>query len=263
MEKRKLIRDIQESVLEIYNEHDLECLRGLKSEDEFILNGRQIILWYSEITQKSTLKHQHSYDYLKNFDDLIFLSDEILYFTAHLYLYKDFINDPIEAGFIFYDRMVYPNNQNLEAKRFNMYADVVSESVYKYWDRIGDLIASFFPGRLEEHKVYFGTALDLIPTELRDSENYKWLINFKEGEYRELNKIRKNVAHYISSDTQFKYAHLNSSGDREQIETILREKRALPDVYKEHIKTTLEGFGRTLLLLDEVAAKTFQQESQL
>ena len=72
-----------------------------------------------------------------------------------------------------------------------MFADIVSQKIYNYWDRIGDLIASFFPDKLKTDKVYFSTAIKYIPIEFQESPNYGWLKDFKDTHYKKLNRRRK------------------------------------------------------------------------
>jgi len=255
MDRHELIWEYQRSIIDIYKEHDLTSLRGL--EDKYEINGRQIIMWHSEATRKCSVKHNGQFNYFKNFDDLLFCSDELLYFTAHLYLYRPYINNPIEEGFHFSGRMVYPNYQNLEAKRYSMFADVTSQKAYNYWDRIGDLIASFFPDRIKPHNVFFPSAIEAIPTDFHNSDNYLWLKDFKENGYVELNKMRKQIVHYTTSDTDFKHKHLERTSDKEAMQALQSEREYIADFYKNHISLTLTGLEKTLLFFEDINPKLF------
>jgi len=181
MNEIELIQNYNDKILEIYNERNLKCLRG-STEDNYILNGKEILPWYFE-TNNLSKEIIKDFDYHKLFDDLLFCSDEIMFNLANLYLYLPYINDPLSHPVHFHDRYIYPNYQNLEAKRFNMFADSVLEKLYKYWDRIGDLIASYFPYLLKKHQVDFTKIIDKMPETLTDNLNYKWLKHFRENEY--------------------------------------------------------------------------------
>lgn len=255
MDTLELVSAIQKEIVKIYKENSLTNLSGLN--DDYKLNDKQILVWHSEVTRKCWVKNKAHFDYQKNLDDILFCSDEILHFTAHLYLYRPYINNPLKDGFKFSGGMLYPNYQNLAAKRYSMYSDVVSQSLYNYWDRIGDLIASFFPDEIKTNQIYFGTALANVPSEFQDSSNLIWLKKFNEGSYKELNQMRKEVVHYTTSDTAFKHAHLETSGNREKMEKLQHERESLPDFYKAHIDLTLKGFELTLLLLEEISAKKY------
>jgi hypothetical protein len=190
-------------------------------------------------------------------DDIFFCSTELLFFTANLYLYRPYINNPLKDAFPAGDGIVYPNYQNLAGNRYHMFADVASQAAYNFWDRIGDLIASFFPDKIEPDKVFFPVAIDIVPEHLQGSNHFSWLKKFKDTDYRELNTKRKQVVHYTTLDTEFKYGHVRSLEDRQAIESLQGEREALADFYKRHISLTLAGYEKTLLFLEEMSTKLF------
>jgi hypothetical protein len=250
--RHKAIWDFQQAVIDIYKEKELKSLAG--PNREFDVNGRQIIQWYFNIVRKGRLKFK-DFNFHECFDDLIFCSDEVLYFTGLLYLYAPYMNNPINDGYWFVDRMMYPNFQNLEAKRFSMISNSVSEKVYNYWDRIGDLIATYFPDLIDPKRVFFPTAIDIIPTKYHSSDNYKWLKEFRDGEYKRINEKRKEVVHYLTHDTDFRHRHLESTSNKEEMEKLIKERDGLPDFFKGQIKYTLDGFEKTILLIEEITTE--------
>jgi hypothetical protein len=253
MDLSQLVGEFQSAIVGIYRQEGLTCLRGI--DNEYLLNGRKIVKWYFDVTEGPACRGTRRFDYNKNFDDLLFCSDELLYFTANLYLYRPYIDNPLHAAIDTGDSVIYPNYQNIAGKRYNMFADIVSQVAYNYWDRIGDLVGSFFPERIEPDRVYFPTAIDIVPAEFQFSPNFKWLGSFKEEDYQDLNRRRKRVVHYTSSDTDLKHKYLGRVEDRNGIEELQAERESLPEYYKEHIGLTLEGFERTLLLLEEVVGR--------
>ena len=140
--------------------------------------------------------------------------------------------------------------------RYSMFANIVSEKLYNYWDRIGDLLATYFPDLIKPEQVYFAKTIDIIPTEYHDNDNFKWLKEFKESQYKDLNQKRKQYVHYTTEDTEFKHNHLWKSRDKEHMETIIKDREELADFYKRHIDLTLDGFEQTLLLIEKITEKT-------
>jgi len=250
MNNQDLIWKLQDRINDICDNEKLSCLRGI--DNKYLVNGRQIIMWYTNSTRKCSIKYSNCFDYSKNFDDLLICSDELMYFAAHLFLYRPFMNNPLNDRYDHGGKNVYPNYQNLEAKRFCMYADIASEKAYNYWDRIGDLIASYFPDIINPHRVFFTTAIQNVPNCYKSSENYLWLLNFKENEYLELNKIRKQIVHYSSSNTAFKYDHLEKVMDQKFMEMLINSRFQVAEFYKKQIDLTITGFEKTLLFLEEL-----------
>lgn len=258
MNTKELIWKFQEKIVEVYNKEFIVPLRG--NNDDYQINGREILIWYSEITRKNATKYNLHSNYHDIQNDLFICSDEIIYFTAHLFLYKPFINNPLNDVHIFYEKEVFPNYQNLEAKRYNMFADIVSQKTYNYWDRIGDLIASFFPEKLKIKQIYFSKAIEIIPEEFHSSPNFIWLNNFKNTEYNDLNKMRRQIVHYATTDTDYNRRHLFNSSNREAMTILQVQREALPEYYKNQIKLTLEGFEKTMLLIEEFNSILFTSE---
>jgi hypothetical protein len=251
-----LLWEYQKLVKEIYYEQNLSCLSGLNNE--YLLNGRPILVWHNEVTRKFAVKNSGHFNYLKNLDDILFCSDELLYFTALLFLYRPFINNPLKEAYYLSDTKVYPNIQNLHGKRYGMFADVASQTAYNFWDRIGDMIASFFPEKIKPERVFFTTTLDIIPSEFRNSPNFLWLQNFRETDFNELNEKRKQVVHYTTSEIEYQYKHLEKGvSDREEMEKIQLERKGIADFYKRHIELTFIGFEKSLLLLEEISKELF------
>jgi hypothetical protein len=255
MDNRELILSFHRKIVEIYEEQYLIPLRGEK--DDYKLRGKEILAWFHDVTNFNTLKYNLGMTYFDLINDLFYISDEMIYFTAHLFLYRPYINNPLNEGQMFGGREIFPNHQNLEAKRYNMFADIVSQKTYNFWDRIGDLIASFFPDRIKKNQVYFTTAIDCIPADFYSSDNFNWLNKFKNNDYVELNSIRKQIVHYTTTDTDYRKKHLQVKS-REEMENLQTEREGLPEYYKKQIQLTLEGFEKTIYLLEDFNKVLFQ-----
>lgn len=255
-ERHKIIWDFQREIAKIYKEYELTNLSGL--DMEFMLNGRQIFAWFID-TVNAGQKWFPNFDFFNLFDDLIVCTDEILHFTAQLYLYRPYLQDPIAEAYIFAGKPLYPITDTIEVKRYNIYSNSLCEKVYNYWDRIGDLIATYFPDLFDPKKVYFGTTIDKIPLEFQESENYKWLKSFKETDYADINKRRIEIVHYTSLGTTHKRQHIKDPFNRQQIEKLIEERNSRPEYFKRHIKLTQDGFERTVLLIDEITKKRLSE----
>lgn len=254
MDNQELIWAFQKKIVEIYGQQNLTPLRG--ENDDYTINGREILTWYYDVTNSNAVMHNLHTNYFDLLNDLFICSDEMIYFTAHLFLYRPYINNPLHHGHVFYGREVFPNYQNIEAKRYNMFADIVSQKTYNFWDRVGDLIASFFPNRIKPHQIFFPTAINCIPNEFHSSENFNWLSEFRKNEYSKLNAIRKQIVHYSTTDTDYRQRHLKVK-TREEMEQLQAERESLPEYYKEQIKLTLTGFEKTMSLLEDFNKNLF------
>jgi hypothetical protein len=247
MDSVTLIDAIQEKIVEIYREQGLLNLKEYKKD-------RNLVSAYLSAVRKNSLKYSGDCpNYIHLFEEIAFCSDEIMYFTAHLFFYKSYINNPLEDAVLLGQQTVFPNYQNIAGKRYSMYANIAVEKIYNYWDRIGDLIASFFPDKFRDKKVYFPGTIDVIPKEFRKSPHYKWLSDFKSNQYKTLNQARIQTVHYYGMDLQYRTAHIKNASNKETVEKLHNERLSLPEYYAEQIGYTLEGFEHTVALLDEIS----------
>lgn len=92
MDPKELIKQYQKAIVDTYQRERLNCLCGL--DGKFLLNGKNILLWHSEVISKAA-KHNRKLEYTKNVQDIYFCSNELLYFTASLYLYRPYIHNPV------------------------------------------------------------------------------------------------------------------------------------------------------------------------
>ncbi|MCP4550724.1 MAG: hypothetical protein GY834_01515 [Bacteroidetes bacterium] len=248
--RHKLIWDFQNEIIKVYKENELTNLSGLNRD--FILNDRNILKWYYD-TINSEWKKDSNFDFHRCFEDLIFCSDEILYFTALIFFYKPFLHNPIEHAIPSSGKMIYPYTKTIEDSRFYIFANSLHEKVYNYWDRIGDLIAVYFPETFSNpKKIYFTTVIDNLPSKFVDSENYIWLRDFRNKQFGSLNAKRKDIVHYELLGTSFRWDHINNPTDKGAIEKLVNEREKLPEYFKEHIKLTQTGFEKTLQLIEEI-----------
>lgn len=236
-------------IQKVYSDHNLRNLSGLNLE--FILNNRPLLQWHHDTINKFDRSKLNDFDYSGNLKDILYFSDEILVFTASLFLFRPFVNDPIKDKQTLNGVAIYPNFKNHYSVRYNMFANIACQSTYNYWDRIGDLIASFFEDRIDSSRVYFTTAIDAIPEMYCDNENFRWLKEFRETKYKELNELRRKTVHYSSIGTSFDIQHSsNAFKEFDSIERLQKEKLGWPEYFKSHIEYSIEGMSQTLQYLD-------------
>jgi len=237
------IREYDQAIRKIYKEYNLKCLRDYK------IGGKNTLTEYTNVTEYYRKKNRE-FDFLYNSDDLLLIFDEILYFTANTILYEQFINDPRDDKFpIPGGRYIYPNYQNLHAKRFDMYVDVSFEKLYNFWDRIGDLIDACIPTGLPKREIYFAKVLKNIPDNFRNIEGFTWLDNFYKNDFKELSGKRREIVHYTSTGTNFRFEHALTPQNEKQINALMEKRRNVPKLLCDSLVKTIEGFEETLIFL--------------
>lgn len=251
MDNIELLKTFNEKVLEIYDYENLIPLRGKDNSYE-LSNGKQILSWHNEITRHRNCHFAPDfYDYFQNIDDILFISDELVYFTANLYLYKPFINTPLKDAFYTDDgTKIYPLYQNVAGKRYEMFVNVCYEKTYNYWDRIGDLIASFFPNTFTGF-VFFAKVLQKLESVYNGNADFDWLLNFSKNDYRKFNDNRIKSVHNVAPNTENKWEQLTENYMDEQKSIDFTNKiNSYPDEFKRMNELCKEGFIKTLNFLE-------------
>lgn len=188
----------------------------------------------------------------KIFDDLVFCSKELMYHTAQLYLYRPFINNPLDAGRDFNGQTIFSNNQNLSSLRYSIFTNAAYQTVYNYWDKIGDLLGHCFEtGIKNPRQIDFSKVVDGMGPQFINDDNYQWVKKFKETEYSVLNKTRLNIVHYLSPETTAKYEHINNPTDKAFLESWQKRRIDVADNFKHHLQLMLDGFTNVLCLLEK------------
>lgn len=244
MSKVQIINRYNELIKQIYIKHNLKCLRGLKGEYE--IDGKNIFTWHNDAIEQFQ-GESNRFNFMKNLDSLFLVSDEIIYFLANTILYEPLINDPIRDKIDMGNgNYLYPNYQNLYAKRYDMYVDVCYEKVYNYWDRIGDLIAACIDTGLQQKYIYFASVINIIVKDYNNNADFQWLYDYYLNEYSYLNSVRKNIVHYFGSGTDFSQSHMFVTGNKKEISDLMNERRQIPNNLKSAMHNTIKGFKHTL-----------------
>ena len=164
---------------------------------------------------------------------------------------KPYINNPLDNVDRIGDLELFFNYQNIFDRRYSIFSSISSEKLYNYWDRIGDLINSITQVIDNERNVYFANVINTLPDNLRESENYTWLQDFKNNDYTKINEIRKKVVHYRQLETDFATRHLDAMFEREEVEKIQTEKEGYPNFYKTQLNNAIKGFEKCMKFIQE------------
>lgn len=221
-----------------YRLKDIKEAEGLLHISELSPDGKNPLAFYSEVTSR----HVHIKKVpLFLWDDLFFISNDLVHFTSLLFLLRPFINDATKESGTYH--------QNWYDARYLSYASVLHSSVYNFGDRIGDLLHCFFATGLLDDKIYIGRVLNNFPAAHKGSTNFQQMNKIFMDNVRPLVLERNEDAHNQSTATSQFYTVLLAKGDmqREQTELKLR----LPDLFKEQIGFAYKGFELALRLIDE------------
>jgi len=225
-----------------YRLKNIKEAEGLLHISELTPDGKHPLTFYSDITSHyATIKDEPQFLW----DDLFFISNDLVHFTSLLFLLRPFINDATkEAG---------TYHQNWYDARYLSYASILHSAIYNFWDRIGDLLHCFFATGLPDNNVYIGRVLDNFPTVHKESALFQQINKIYIDHVRPFVHERNEDAHNQSFATTRFYRVILARGDKQREQTEI--KLRLPDLFKEQIDLAYQGFEFALHLIEERGQK--------
>ncbi len=187
----------------------------------------------------------------KNLADLKNCNNDLKLLTANLYLYHPHINNPLNEFKILEGEKLFTYFQNGSDWIYSTFVSCCYEKLYNYWDRIGDTLAYYLELDIPEFKVTFASVIDKMKRmEIFDSNpNFEFLKKFKNNEFKEFNKHRKEVVHYYQFETTYKHKIEENCRNEEAIEKLWNWKKNMPEYFKNHLNLSCEGFTQTFELI--------------
>jgi hypothetical protein len=139
--------------------------------------------------------------------------------------------------------------------RYVQIANCLFEKTYNYWDAIGDTLDYYLKTGLKKRQVNFSTVIDSLlkqyPLIVKKSEDFEWLVNFKENNYKNINSKRKDIVHYFNLETQLWTNWLKSNTDKKKILEIQNEIFSYSDLFKIELENSLSGYQKSLNFIHE------------
>lgn len=236
----RIFRDFDEVVKKQYNTIPLKDIGDINIEEE-----NSVTFFHRIVMSKQKLKPSTD-SYPKIYNELLFISRDIKYYTALLFFFKPYITDSSYDG---------TYNQTLEDRRYMMFASICFQSVYNFWDRIGDLLAMFFNTGLNDTSIYFSRVLNNFPEQYKKSKNFQWLQSHYNQEIKEFLGQRDNIVHFYQLECEYYWKVIEAKMDVNKTREIQKDKESFPEKFKQQIDFILKGFEITLKLIEELPAK--------
>lgn len=245
---KELIKLFHNRISNIYYEQKIVPLRGFSTDGSHFphkLPNGEIFITKIHSVFNGIIPIKEVINYT---DDLLFLSDEIVYFIALLYLYQPHIENHLENVVETEDKVLYITDQTIEGKRYDMFVDILFERIYSFFDRIANLFASFFPDKFsKKENIHFYSSLEKLKPIYSSNIDFNWLLNFRDNQYKEMNEQRRSAVHKISTVTRnFNEQTFDNYMDLSRTKD-LREKRLnCTNYFRQMHNSCLEGLEKTL-----------------
>jgi len=214
------------------------------------LNEHDLIAKAIEILRDKLVINPFDYSEFKLLSEIDYLTQEIKYQSAMLHILKTGINNPNS------EHNTY--NQKVEDHRYLMYSNWAFQTIYNYWDRLGDLLWHFYDTNLKAEDVYFIRIINLIAKEYQ-SRNYINLIKHYDEMVKPLMEDRKKIVHYYSLETLHRWNHIEHRSLKDNDEMYFK-KANYAKIVTEQLEVCIKGFELTLDIINELPSKKRNNE---
>ena len=241
----KTLVDLQYQKLQaIYQQNNMVCL----SDNEYQYKTINVM------NQPDANFVNPQWNSYKNLRDIVNCNQDIKYFTGNLFLLLPYINNPLqELDTTTFNFTFAHYHQNLYDHRYSTYVSCCFEKAYNYWDRIGDLLYSFYPSLITNiRSVDFVRIVDAIYSIGERDPNFLWLYNYRLNQYDQLNSYRRNIVHYYQYETTYHDDFIRNTSNIPGLTAIWDEKSRMPTFFREHLEFACDGCEQTYLYLYKV-----------
>jgi hypothetical protein len=241
MDRIELFREFTEELFSEYKN------LGVKTLVDYDFEGKSSAAFMTDITRKKNNIHPLPYSDFKIHDELNFITKDIKYVTGMLHILRPYINNA------FRDEDHY--HQTIEDSRYLMYANFGLQSIYNFWDRLGDLLYLFFKTGLVNDQVYFGRVINNLEVIYKQTDSYRNLYNLYDSKVKTIFDIRHEAVHHFQLECKHYWGNVEFRSDKKKLGELNAEKRIYTDTMKEQLDVCSQGFNLTLKLINELPDK--------
>jgi hypothetical protein len=198
--------------------------------------------------KKSSLREFNDFGFA---NDLIYTSQDLCFILAELNLFKPYLRNLLDDTIMMGNDTVYRYFPTFYDKQYFHLASNYLQTVYNFWDRIGDLLFLYFdmPKIKSERDVFFDRIINQFPTEHKN-EDFKVLLDFCENDFKRFNKERKQIVHYQGVESKVFNEWIENATNREAIEQLQAWKIALIDDFLDLRAKSFLGLESAMKLIE-------------
>ena len=229
-----------------FNKHINEIVEkeGLIKIQQRTYDGLNATQFLSDILRRKKNLHPIPVSDFKILDEFLFIEKDIRYAIGVMYFLKPYINDTSTTGGIL--------EQNMEDSRYLTHATYCLQSVYNFWDRIGDMLHLYFKTGLQNDRVYFGRVIENFEKSYKKYPEYIKIKQIYDSELKALFGQRDGAVHHFQLEAKYYYGNVENFTDRVQREAFNEEKMRLAERMKVQLELCYEGFELAIRLIDRL-----------
>lgn len=218
----------------------------IKHLGECEFHGKNSIQYFYRIETKKNI-HPYPYSIFKIHDEFDFITKDIKYIMGLLYLLRPHINNTYE------DNGYY--RQTNEDHRYLMFANFGLQSIYNFWDRLGDLLFLFFETGLSQDQVYFGRVINNMASKWKQTKPCINLKHLYDQEVKSFLDSRHEAVHHFQLECKYYWGNIEFNNDLNKLKELNEEKASYPEKMSNSLANCVKAFMLTVDLIGELPNK--------
>lgn len=242
-ENRKLLNDLNESIFSFYK------LKNIY-QDSFELDGKDLAERFRQALYNTRIPLTIAPNY--TWDEIKFCLQRVKFSFGNMHLYHPYLDNLTWHVDNFYGYPLYKGRTTLYDERYFIYCEITYQSLYHFWDRIGDILAEVIPTDLKKTSVDFTRVIDAISANLALNQNqhFQWLSNFRFTDYKILNEDRKQTVHYETITSRIQRDHRKGFKTIQEAEESQAWINSRIDYFIDQYHKCIEGLKQVTLFLE-------------
>jgi HEPN superfamily protein len=181
------------------------------------------------------------------YDELDFVLQDLKYVIGILSVMRPYINNPRQEQLTYY--------QTLEDHLYLRYSSFGFQSIYEFWDRLGDLLHLFFHTKLKVADVYFGRVMRDIGTTHGSVPEFLALKAFYDSSVQAVLDQRHDIVHHYLLKSKARWDHIQHHDNPTQLRKDFEEKAGYLDVLFQQALNCINGYRLVLALINTLPDK--------
>lgn len=232
--------DYNDQLHDVYRKLNLQSIDDIAIEDRVEWNNKNFISYFSDVTRSRKNIIPFDKSDFKMYDDFAMLSGDIKFCAGMLhYLIKSISTDTQQLTSTLMDR------------RYIMHVSFGYQSIYHFWDRIGDLLWLYFPTEIEAKKVYTGGVLERLPDIYKQKKSYKRLKELY-GLSNHFFRMRHDIVHKYTLGTEIFWERMDAYGNVKKENRLLNKVKGYRTKITDMLPQCLEALYCALELILEL-----------
>lgn len=232
-------RDYNDQLFDLYRKLNLKSIDDFHGASQPEWDGKNFMAWFIDITRGSKWLNDFDESDFKMYDDFVVISGDIKFCAGMLhYLYPSITKAHDSFG------------SNIIDRRYTMHVGYAFQSIYEFWDRIGDLLWHFFPTGIVRDNIYTSRVLNNLKPSVKESEHYVMLCDLL-SQFNEHFSIRNGVVHHFTLGTQLYWERTKAFRDYEANVAIIKKLENFRNIVSQSLPDCLLALSHALRLIKD------------